>query len=56
MVTIGFVETSYRVVEGEGEVTLEVAVLGGSIPAGQNVDVTFSTMDDTATGVLHLEF
>ena len=56
MVTIGFVPESYTVLEGAGGVSLGVEVRGGEIPAGQTVEVTLSTADDTANGVLHLEF
>ena len=51
-VTIGFVQQSYKVVEGEGEVTLEVRVREGEIPVDQNVEVTLTTTDQSANGVL----
>ena len=53
-VTIGFVETSYTVVEGEGSrrVDIEVRVRTGTIPPDRTVEVTFSTSDRTASGQL----
>ena len=54
--TIGFAQTSYKVVEGEGGVSLMVEVRAGEIPAGQAVEVTLFTADGSATGVLLLEF
>ena len=53
--TIGFAQTSYEVVEGERGVSLVVGVRAGEIPDGQTVEVTLSTADDSANGVLHLE-
>ena len=53
-VTIGFVEQSYKVVEGEGGVTLEVEVSEGEIPVGHTVVVNLVTTDLSATGMRHL--
>ena len=50
--TIGFVEQSYKVVEGEGGVTLEVEVMEGEIPAEIMVEVTIGTTDLSANGVM----
>ena len=49
---IGFVEQTYKVVEGERKVTLEVEVKRGVIPAGQYVEVTLTTAEQSANGVL----
>ena len=54
--TIGFAQTSHEVVEGERGVSLVVEVRAGEIPVGQIVEVTLSTADGSATGVLFLEF
>ena len=48
--TIGFREPSYTVVEGEGSVTVEVELRSGTIPAGNEVVVSFSTANQVATG------
>ena len=50
-VTIGFVEQFYKVVEGEGGVTLEVVVREGEIPVDQDVEVTLTTTNQSANGV-----
>ena len=51
-VTIGFQETTYRVTEGEGaEAVVTVAVLTGRIAPGVNIDVSYSTNDDSAVAV-----
>ena len=49
-VTIGFQETTYRVIEGEGakEAVVTVAVLTGQIAPGVEIDVSYSTSNDTA--------
>ena len=50
MAVIGFVEPSYRVVEGEGNVIVEVELISGNIPAGNEVEITLTTDAGTATG------
>ena len=49
-VKIGFQETTYRVIEGEGakEAVVRVAVLTGQIAPGVNIDVRYSTSFDSA--------
>ena len=54
-VTIGFVQQSYKAVEGEGGVTLEIIVREGEIPANQNVEITLNTTDQSANGVSSYE-
>lgn len=56
MATIGFRETSYTVIEGEGSILVEVALLSGSIPVGNQVEVTLTTSDDTASGIYNSRF
>ena len=56
MVRIGFVRLSYTVVEGDGNVEVEVELLSGNIPVGNEVVVTLSTADSSARGMLQLEY
>ena len=56
MARIGFVRPSYTVVEGDGNVEVEVQLLSGNIPAGNEVVVTLSTADSSARGMLQLEY
>lgn len=53
-VTIGFVEESYTVVEGEGGVTLEVGVIESNIRFGHLNICALATTDQSANGVIHL--
>ena len=55
-ITLGFVEQSYTVVEGERGVILEVEVREGEIPVGRTVEVFFATTDLSANGEAHVEF
>ena len=55
-VTIGFVQQSYNVTEGEGGVTLEVEVREGEIPVGNLATVTLDTIDQSANGVVPSNF
>ena len=52
-VTIGFVQQSYKVVEGGGGVALEVVVREGEIPVSHTVEITLTTNDQSAIGVLY---
>ena len=47
-VTIGFQETTYRVMEGAVNAMVRVAVLTGQIASDVNIDVRYSTSNDTA--------
>ena len=47
-VIIGFSQPTYDVAEGAGMVTVTVAVLNGTLD--QDIEVTVSTMDGSATG------
>ena len=51
MATIGFRLTAYTVVEGVGSAEVEVALLSGTIPPGNQVVVTLTTSSDTASGI-----
>ena len=59
-VTIEFLEQSFKVVEGEGGVTLEVAVREGDIPVSRYVTISLATHDQSANGliqfILELEY
>ena len=47
-VTIGFVETMYDINEGDGTVTLTIAVLSGEL--SEDVVLNFATLPGTASG------
>ena len=50
--TVGFVKTVYSVSEGDGNVTVTVGILNGTVGAGETVILKFSTRDDfSAIGV-----
>ena len=53
-VTIGFVQQSYNVMEGEEGVSLEVEVREGEIPVSNLATVTLDTIDQSAIGAVHL--
>lgn len=49
--TIGFRDPSYTIVEGQGNVMVFVDLISGTIPAGNEVIVSFSTANQDATGM-----
>ncbi len=49
VLTVGFVQSAYRVLEDGGSVTLSVSVLSGGIEVGASVTVGVSTVDGSAT-------
>ncbi len=49
VLTVGFVQSAYRILEGDGSVTLTVSVLSGSLVSGASVTVGVRTVDGSAT-------